>query len=271
MSYSEELGTAFDAAAKAGEIIDEASGGDLRSSEGTEAKENVNDLVTAADRESQEAVVEVIKDSFPRDRIVGEEEHDGETESDREWVVDPVDGTANFSTSFPYYCVSISFREAGDEKVAVVYSPDSSLGKAWYAVKDEGAYVNDKPEEGGEEISVSEHGTLEGATIFSRLSERSKERREVEKPIVLELLDEGIRYRRTASAAINLAMVAEGVVDGLGYIALGDYDISAGTLLVEEAEGEARLRGSEYGKDYEIIASNGEIQGDLEEIFDRNT
>jgi myo-inositol-1(or 4)-monophosphatase len=271
MNYREELEAAFEAAEKAGEIIDEAAGSDFRGVQGTEAKENVNDLVTEADRRSQEAVVKILDQSFPEDDIVGEESPDQGSSSSREWIIDPIDGTANFSTSLPYYCVSIAFRESGEEKAAVVYSPDSSLGKTWYAAEGEGAFVNDESGFGGEKISVSSHDGLEGATVFSRLSERSGERRDVEQPIVMELLEEGIRYRRTASAAINLAMVAEGVADGLGYIALGDYDVAAGTLLVEEAGGDVRLEESDYGKDYEIIASNGEIQEELEEIFDRNT
>lgn len=271
MRYKDELEAALRAAEEAGEIIDDFADNDLRDKEETKAKENVNDLVTKADRESQEIITDIIKEEFPEDKIVGEEENDEKSNSDREWIVDPIDGTANFSTSLPYYCVSIAFREEDDEKVAVVYSPESSFGKVWYAVDGEGAYVNDRPEISGDKISVSQHSSLEGATIFSRLSERSGERREVEQPIVMELLENDVRYRRTASAAINLAMVAEGASDGLGYITLGDYDIAAGTLLVEEAGGETRVRDSEYGLEYEIIASNGKIQEELERIFDRNT
>lgn len=268
MDYKDDLSVAFEAAKKAGKIIDEASGEDLRRNTETEAKENINDLVTSVDKRSQTKIVDIISEEFPDDKIGGEEEYEKDSDSNREWIIDPVDGTANFSTSLPYYCVSIALHESGTTQLAVIHSPESSLGQTWYAVKDKGAYVNERPDFEGNRIEVSDYGKLEGATIFSRLSERSKERREVEKEIVLELLDNDIRYRRTASAAINLAMVAEGKVDGLGYTALGDYDIDAGILLVEEAGGETRKQPSNYENKFEIVASNGRIQDQLENVFD---
>lgn len=268
MTYRKELEVAYKAAAKAGEVMDQYSGRDLRKHSGTKSKEHVNDMATEADRKCQKKIIEIIENEFPGDNIIAEE-NDSNTSSDqREWIIDPIDGTSNFSTGLPYFSTSIAFRENREERVGIVYSPESALGRIWYAVEDEGAYRSDSLELDGEPIEVSEQESLEGAMIFSRLSERSSERREAEKPIVTDLLDRGIMLRRIASAAINLCMVADGSVDGYNLISINDWDVAAGSLILREAGGKCRIQESVFEDYIEIVASNGQIQQEYEKLVD---
>jgi len=270
MGYEKELKTAYKAAVKAGEIIDQYSGRDLRKHSGTKSKENVNDMATEADRKCQKKIIEIIEDEFSEDNIIAEENDSNISSDQREWIIDPIDGTSNFSTGLPYFSTSIAFRENGEERVGLVYSPESALGRMWYAVEDGGAYRSDSLELDGEPIKVSEQENLEGAMIFSRLSERSSERREAEKPILMDLLDRGIMLRRTAGAAINLCMVADGDADGYNLVSISDWDVAAGVLILQEAGGKYRIRKSLFEGYIEIIASNGHIQEEYETLVDKH-
>lgn len=277
MDYDAELTVAL-SAASAGIDAMASSGEDLRGAGSTEAKENVNDLVTQYDRESQAAVVEAIRSTFPEDRIVGEEaEHDlasAPEGSGREWIVDPIDGTSNFSIGFPYYCVSIALQIDDETAVGVVASPAASLDRCWYGVRGEGAYVSDysdlDPEDpDGERLSVTEQDDLSGAFVFGRLSERNAERRRIDDGIVHTIMDRGSKYRRTGSAALNLCHVAAGHADGYVVLSLQPWDIAAGVLLIEEAGGAVREQSARVEEDsLELVASNGPIQADLEAIVE---
>lgn len=243
---------------------------DLRKASGTESKENSNDMVTEADMKCQEMIVETISSRFPEDNIIAEENDYNESTEGREWIIDPIDGTANFTTGLPYFCASIAFREDGEVKIGLVYSPGSALGRVWYATEDGGAYRSDDLDLDGERINVSEQGSLDGAMVFSRLSERNSERREAEKPLVMDLLDRGIMLRRAASAALNLCMVADGSVDGFNLISINNWDIAAGGLILKEAGGSMRVQDSVFEPYIEVTASNGLIQEEYESLVDRH-
>lgn len=270
MEHETELQTAYKAAKAAGDIMNQYAHKDLRQHSETEDKENQNDMVTEADRKCQEKAVEIIQQEFPEDSIAAEEgEYTGSSEG-REWIIDPIDGTANFTTGFPYFCISIAFRIDQNEKVGLIYSPESALSRLWYAVEDEGAYRSDSLDLNGQQTHTSGQKSLEGAMILSRLSERNSERRKAEKPIISDLLDEGIMLRRAASAALNLCMVADGSVDGFALISINDWDIAAGSLILEEAGGEYRIQDSVFDGYIEIVASNGPVQEEIEDIMDKH-
>lgn len=271
MDAPPELTVAHEAALKAGSIIDDRVGTDFRSAEGTDRKESANDLVTAVDRDCQAAIVETIGDRFPDDRIVGEEDtQPSATGGGREWIVDPIDGTANFATGFPYYCVSIALYVDGDPTVGVVHSPETALGRTFYAVADGGAYVSSDQDLEGESIHVSDHDTLDGALVQARLSERSRARRSRDLAIVVPLLERGVKFRRTASTALNLCQVAAGNADGYVVGSSNVWDFAAGELLVEEAGGTVSRRET-TPMDAQVIASNGRIQSALEGLVEHTT
>lgn len=274
MDYEAELDAAI-RAATAGMDAMRAERGDLREAGETETKSSVNDMVTAADQASQDAILEILTSGFPDDSVVGEEgtgeQYSGEG---REWVVDPIDGTANFAVGLPYYCVSIALVVDGSPQVGVVASPPRALDRLWYGVRGEGAFVQygvdgvtDGDDLDGTPLAVSDRDELPGSVVFGRLSERDADVRAIDEITVLEILDREGQFRRPGSAAINLAQVAAGHADGYLILSIQEWDIAAGALLVEEAGGTVRRRPSriEDGS-IEIIASNGSIQAELESI-----
>ncbi|WP_181686125.1 inositol monophosphatase family protein [Halorhabdus salina] len=266
-----ELTVAHESALKAGSIIDDRVGTDFRSAEGTVAKESGNDLVTDVDRGCQAVIVETINDRFPDDRIIGEEDDQPNTTGDgREWIVDPIDGTANFATGFPYYCVSIAFHVDGDPTIGVIHSPETALGRTFYAVAGDGAYCSTDHSLDGEPIHVSDHDTLDGALVQSRLSERSSARRARDLAMVVPLLERGVKFRRTASTALNLCQVATGNADGYVVGSSNVWDFAAGELLVAEAGGTVS-RHETTPMDAQVIGSNGHIQSALEGLVEHTT
>ncbi|QSG09754.1 inositol monophosphatase family protein [Halapricum desulfuricans] len=282
MDYERELDAAIRAAsAGMAAIADwrgdgtEAGGTDLRDAGETETKTSVNDMVTAADQASQDAILEILTSAFPDDSVVGEE-GTGEHYSGhgREWVVDPIDGTANFAVGLPYYCVSIALVVDGTPQVGVVASPPRALDRLWYGVRGEGAFVHhgvddvtDAADLDGTPLAVSDRDELAGAVVFGRLSERDADVRAVDEITVREVLDREGQFRRPGSAAINLAQVAAGHADGYLILSIQEWDVAAGLLLVEEAGGTVRRRPSRIeDSSIEVIVSNGYIQADLEAI-----
>ncbi|MCU4718462.1 inositol monophosphatase family protein [Halapricum hydrolyticum] len=274
MNYEAELDAAIRAAAVGMEAMG-AERGDLRDVGGTETKSSVNDMVTAADRASQDAILEVLKSTFPDDSVVGEEGTGEQYSGDgREWIVDPIDGTANFAVGFPYYCVSIALAVDGLVQVGVVASPPRALDRLWYGVRGAGAFVHhgvdgvdDADDLDGTSLAVSDRDALPGAVVFGRLSERDAGVRAIDEITVRGILDRDGQFRRPGSAAINLAQVAAGHADGYLILSIQEWDVAAGALLVEEAGGTVRRRPSRIEEgSIEIVASNGSIQADLEAV-----
>ncbi|MFB6201188.1 MAG: inositol monophosphatase [Halorhabdus sp.] len=265
MDPSDELRVAHRAALEAGEIASERASEDLRAAAGTESKTNANDLVTAVDHACQDRIVATIKDRFPDDRIVAEENDVNQTlDQGREWVVDPIDGTSNFATGFPYFCVSVAFRVDGEPRAGVVHSPDPALGRTWYAAAGDGAYLSTDDTLDGDPISVSDHETMHGATVFGRLSERERSRRATDTVVALAILENGAKLRRLGATALNLSLIAEGCADGYIVLSTNDWDLAAGELILREAGGSVRVRNGPDGR--ELVATNGRLQSDLEGI-----
>ncbi|MDY6774340.1 MAG: inositol monophosphatase family protein, partial [Candidatus Nanohaloarchaea archaeon] len=182
---------------------------------------------------------------------------------DRVWVNDPIDGTKNFTHGFPYYCSSIALKEGDEVKVGAIISPPRD--ELFTAVKGEGAWLD------GEEISVSGAESLEDSLIIARVSDLYEEERDTETAFLRDLLSQPSTFRRPGAAALDLAHVAAGRADGQALVAINEWDIAAGTLLVEEAGGEVRIQQSEVVDGYlELVDSNGKIQDRLEEVFDRH-
>ena len=266
MDAPEELRVAHRAAMEAGTLAADRAGEDFRTAEGTESKSSVNDLVTAVDRACQDRIVEIVREQYPDDRIVAEENDLDAAEGDgREWIVDPIDGTANFATGFPYFCVSIAFRIDGETQAGVVHSPEPALGRTWYAAQGEGAYRSREDTLEGERITVTSHETLDGATVFGRLSEREGSRRVTDAAVALALLENGCKFRRVGVTALNLSLVAEGSADGYIALSTNDWDLAAGELLLREAGGSVRIRPAPEGG-HELVAANGHVQDALESI-----
>jgi len=183
------------------------------------------DVVTAADGEVERSIVAALGAAFPGDVFLGEE--DGGTGGDQCWVIDPIDGTANFARSLPHWCVALAFVAAGRTQIGVIYDPNSDL--LYSARRDAGARRNNVP------ICVSTTGDPAHASVdigYSRRTGIDDFGR-----IMTRLLEKGVNVTQGGSAALGLARVADGRLDGYAERHLYAWDALAGLLLVEEAGG----------------------------------
>jgi len=217
------------------------------------------DLVTQADRRSEEAVVARLKKYFPDHAILAEEGSGHERPSKFCWYVDPLDGTTNFAHGYPCFGVSIGLTEADKLIAGVVYNPVSK--ELFAAARGEGATLN------GRKIHVSaieELGTSLLATGFP--SHKRAQNPNIHYYWDFTLQSHGVR--RDGSAALDLAGVAAGRFDGFWEFGLHPWDTAAGVLLVEEAGG----RVSDFdGKPYKlggrvILASNGHVHEEMQRV-----
>ena len=199
------------------------------------------DVVTEADGAVERMIVAALHSIFPDDAFLGEE--GGGAAGDRCWVIDPIDGTANFARGLPHWCVSIAFVASGRTEVGVIYDPNGNL--LYSALRGAGAWRNGVP------MRVSTTDDLARATVdigYSRRTEVDDFARIVER-----LLELGINVTQSGSAALGLARVADGRLDGYAERHLYAWDALAGLLLVDQAggrvnaflEGDALLLGNE--------------------------
>lgn len=195
-----------------------------------------NDFVTRADRESEEAIVEVIRRQYPDHRIVAEEggevgagDGDGNGDSRRVWLVDPLDGTTNFMHGLPIYAVSIACVEGDRTVAAVVAEPHAE--NEFMAVAGGGAFCNERP------IEVSGRPRLAGGFIATGYPFRARATIDTYLAVFRSVFLKAKALRRTGAAALDLAYTAAGVFDGFFEFRLAPWDIAAGALLIEEAGG----------------------------------
>lgn len=207
-------------------------------------KSGPTDLVTQFDHASQDIIVKSIHEKFPAHSILAEEEVEIDKEDTR-WIVDPIDGTTNFVYNYPLFCVSIAVEQKGEITVGVVYLP--VLEETFWGVKGEGAWLN------GKNIGVSETATFDNALLCTGFPyDKTLLPQAVETFSRLTRKTRGIR--RDGAAAIDLAFVAMGRVDGFWELDLSPWDVAAGSLIVEEAGGKV----SDYqGKEHDIFSSSG--------------
>jgi myo-inositol-1(or 4)-monophosphatase len=217
------------------------------------------DIVTQADKRSEQAVVARLHKYFPKHAVVAEEGGGAETDSPFRWHVDPLDGTTNFAHGYPCFAVSIGLEEAGELIAGVIYQPVS--GELFSAARGEGAYLNQQP------IRVSPIETLSTSLLGTGF------------PAVKRAQNPNIRYywdftmrshgvRRDGSAALDLAAVACGRFDGFWEFGLHSWDTAAGVLLVREAGGMVtNFDGSPYRLgDQQLLASNSQIHAEMQRV-----
>lgn len=219
-------------------------------------------LVTEVDRECEELIVGEIRKRYPDDDILAEEGTGERQNAKRRWIVDPLDGTVNYAHGFPFFCVSIALEDKGELAAGVIYDPNR--GEMFAAEKGLGAKLN------GGKISVSKTPALKQSLVATGFAYNV---REGEKNDNLDnfanFIMTALAVRRPGSAAIDLAWVACGRIDGFWELFLRPWDIAAGTLIIREAGGTVTsFDGSAfnlYGD--EILASNGRIHGEMIDVL----
>jgi myo-inositol-1(or 4)-monophosphatase len=207
-------------------------------------------LVTEADFASQETIVGIIQSQFPDHGFLGEEELDRPVIGPFRWIIDPLDGTANYVHGFPYFAVSIGLECAGEMLVGVIYDP--TRDEMFVAQKGRGAWLNERA------IRPSPVAGLEKAFVVASLPSAV----DADHPSVgrlLRVLPRAQTVQRTGSAALNLAYIACGRIDAFWSTSLKPWDVAAGFLIVVEAGGGITATGgAPFDIDVpDLLASNG--------------
>jgi myo-inositol-1(or 4)-monophosphatase len=197
-------------------------------------------LVTEADLASERVILAALRKHFPDDLVLSEEA--GLSSQDRRpgtyiWIIDPLDGTTNYANGYPFYCISMArgrFREDGriESEVGAVF--DAARGRLYHAAKGEGATVDGKkiqvvpPRDFAQGFLCTGFYYMKGTDLtreierFARVAQRCQS------------------IRRDGAAALDLALVAEGIFDAFWETGLAPWDVAAGNLLVREAGGKVR-------------------------------
>ena len=190
-----------------------------------------SNLVTDADLDSQNTIVKILEGAFPDHRFLGEEGlSKQDTDSEYQWIVDPLDGTGNYVHGFPYYCVSIGLEYQGRLILGVIYDP--TRDELYSAVEGCGATRN------GESLSVSGTESLSKAMCVASLPVAGDPEHPAFKRFV-NVLPHAQTLQRLGSAALNLAYLASGNLDAFWSTTLYPWDIAAGVVIVREAGGTA--------------------------------
>ena len=222
--WEKELFTAKRAAERSGEILNRLFGKSHQI-----MKKGEIDLVTEADLQSEEIIIDTIRSEFPQDSILTEESGSHDRLPDRVWIIDPLDGTTNFAHAFPFFAVSIALEIDHEMILGLVYNPYT--GEWFEAVKGRGAFLNGNP------LNVSSTQDLKESLLATgfpyRLHEDPRGILDLFGKIIV--LAQGIR--RPGSAAIDLCYVAAGRLDGFWEQGLKPWDTAAGSLIVAEAGG----------------------------------
>lgn len=217
------------------------------------------DLVTQADRRSEDAIVGRLRGYFPKHAIVAEEGGGQEGDGRHRWIVDPLDGTTNFAHGYPCFAVSIGLEQEGELVAGVVYQPITK--ELFTASRGEGAYLNER------QIQVSQIDHLSTSLLATGFPSAKRARNpNIHYYWNFTLRSHGVR--RDGSAALDLAAVACGRFDGFWEFGLHPWDTAAGVLLVREAGGiVTNFSGLPYHVgDYETLASNGRIHMELSQV-----
>ena len=191
------------------------------------AKFNDSDIVTEADKASEQVIINNINRTYPQHAILSEEMGGNAIESDYRWIIDPLDGTTNFSNGLPLFSVSIAVEYRGEVIVGVVYAP--YLDEMFHAVKGGGAWLNGKP------IAPSGKESLSHSVVTTGFPVDKDTTTDNNLDNVSRVLPRVRGMRRLGSAAIDLCYVAAGFLDGYWEMNLHTWDVAAGQLVVQEA------------------------------------
>lgn len=215
-----------------------------------------NDFVSEVDYLAEQEIINTIHRAYPQHGIIAEEsgQSDGNREGDEhQWIIDPLDGTTNFLRGFPHYSVSIALRHHQRLEVGVIYDPFKD--ELFCAGRGNGATLNDR------KIRVTNLTSMEGALLGTGFPFRENQNIDSYLASLRELMLHTSGIRRAGSAALDLAYVAAGRLDGFWEFGLNIWDVAAGCLIIQEAGG---LVGDPHGGHThldtgDIVAANPKI------------
>jgi myo-inositol-1(or 4)-monophosphatase len=223
-----------------------------------------NDFVTEVDTKAEQDIIDTIRRTYPDHGFLAEES--GSTPSRRGddefvWIIDPLDGTTNFLHGFPQFAVSMAVQRRGKLEHAVIYDPMRQ--ELFTASRGDGAQVD------GKRMRVSKQTELDGSLIGTGFPYKANRQwLDAYMDMLKLMMQQTAGVRRPGSAALDLAYVAAGRLDGFWELGLSPWDTAAGTLLITEAGGMVgTLAGHEYKLGGDIVAGNPKMYAAMIEAF----
>jgi myo-inositol-1(or 4)-monophosphatase len=252
MNFEKELSVARQAALEAGALLKNFLGRVTQIGHKSET-----DLVTEADLQSEQLILESLRRHFPEDMFLTEETGQHGHGSKRMWLIDPLDGTINFTHELPFFAVSVAFQVQAETMLGVVYSPRTQ--ELFEGVKGAGAFLNQRP------ITVSKTTKLIDSLLATGFPHTVHQNPGEVMKRFGNLAVRGQAIRRMGSAALDLCYVAAGRFAGFWEQDLKPWDTAAGALLVEEAGGRVTdFEGNPFNPFLKtVLASNSLIHEDL--------
>lgn len=250
--------TAEKAAREAGKLIIESIG----KVKDVSFKTLPTNLVTEVDKKSEEIIIDILLKDFPDFDVLAEESGSSSTKnSEFMWVIDPLDGTTNFTHALPIFSVSIGLVKGNDVIAGVIYDP--TRDHLFHAELGKGAYLNNK------KLHVSKVKDIKKALLVTGFPYNVEQNPDHCFERFIKMTSESRAVRRLGSAAIDFAYVAAGIFDGFWEVKLNPWDIAAGYLLVKEAGGKVTNFAAEESDIYnkQILASNGFIHNKMVELL----
>jgi myo-inositol-1(or 4)-monophosphatase len=220
-----------------------------------------NNLVSYVDKQAEEQLVNQLRELLPEAGFITEEETDSIQKERFNWIIDPLDGTTNFTHGLPVFSVSIALMEDKEIVLGVVYEPNRD--ECFYAYKGGGAFCNDNP------INVSEAPALKDGLIATGFPYHDFGLTQQYLQVLGNFMGKSHGVRRLGSAALDLVYVACGRFEGFFEFNLNPWDVAAGALIVQEAGGQVSkfTDGGDYIFGREIVASNGNIHPEMLETI----
>jgi myo-inositol-1(or 4)-monophosphatase len=223
------------------------------------------DLVTEADKMSEELILAEIGCRYPDHGILSEESKEKNKQAPLRWIIDPLDGTTNYAHGFPFFCVSIALEKEGTVVLGVIYDPTRE--DLFTASLRGGAYLN------GRKLQVSSVNDLSRSLLATGFPYDIRESQENNLNYFNMMVKKAQAIRRAGAAALDLAYLAAGRFDGFWELKLKPWDTAVGCLMVTEAGGIISDMAGEKWNRYSpgLVASNGLIQGQMMDVLNNNT
>lgn len=253
---SEWKSFALDLARKSGALLKEM----FSSKHQIHYKGDIN-IVTEADKMSENLIIQEIRRVFPEHGILSEESDAIAGDGKMRWIIDPLDGTTNYAHGYPVFCVSIALEKDGRVILGVIYDP--TRDDLFFAERGQGAYLN------SEKLSVSTLSNLSQALLATGFPYDIRESKNNNLDYFNKMAVRVQAIRRAGAAALDLAYLAAGRFDGFWELKLKPWDTAAGCLMVEEAGGViSDISGNPWNLESPVIlASNGLIHDQMIKVL----
>jgi len=254
-----ELEAAIDAARAAGDLLR----GRLGATHQIRHK-GPADLVTEMDRQAEDLIAGMLREAFPAYGLVGEEGGEQLVADNPRWLVDPLDGTANYSRGYPFFAVSIALEQDKELTVGVVYNP--ILDELFVAERGGGATLDGRP------IQVSSTVSLDDSIVASGFPYDAWTNDDDNGREWHRFIKRALSLRSDGAAALDLCHVATGRLDGFWELELGPWDMAAGALIVQEAGGTVTHIGGGPFSPYQrgVLATNGHLHAEMLAVLAEN-